>query len=66
MFFWFFKRVAIARAIVNKPSLLLADELIEALDEENSLAILDLFDNLIEKGFSIIVIIHDINVAKRS
>lgn len=60
------QRVAIARAIVNEPSLLLADEPTGSLDEENTESILTIFDDLHQKGVTIILITHDPEVAKRA
>ncbi|MFL8969132.1 ABC transporter ATP-binding protein [Helcococcus kunzii] len=60
------QRVAIARAIVNKPKLLLADEPTGAVDAETAEEILLVFDELIKNGLSIILVTHDINVAKRA
>ncbi|WP_394238261.1 ABC transporter ATP-binding protein [Niallia oryzisoli] len=60
------QRAAIARAIVNEPSLLLADEPTGSLDEENTEYILNIFDELHQKGVTIILITHDLEVAKRA
>ncbi|WP_428912665.1 ABC transporter ATP-binding protein [Niallia sp. Krafla_26] len=60
------QRVAIARAIVNEPALLLADEPTGSLDEENTEFILNIFDDLHQKGVTIILITHDAEVAKRA
>lgn len=60
------QRVAIARAIVNGPSLLLADEPTGSLDEETTESILGIFDDLHQSGVTIIMITHDMEVAKRA
>jgi len=60
------QRVAIARAIVNEPSLLLADEPTGSLDEKTTESILEIFDELHERGVTIILITHDPEVAKRA
>jgi putative ABC transport system ATP-binding protein len=60
------QRVAIARALVNEPSLILADEPTGSLDEETTESILNLFDRVHKKGATIVVITHDIEVAKRA
>lgn len=60
------QRVAIARALVNNPDLILADEPTGAVDENTSKEILDLFDKLVTSDRAIIVVTHDINVAKRA
>lgn len=58
------QRVAIARAIINNPSVILADEPTGALDKENEKNIMELFVNLYKQGRTIIIVTHDINIAK--
>lgn len=58
------QRVAIARAMVNQPSVLLADEPTGALDSATSCNIMELFKQLHANGQTIIIVTHDINVAK--
>lgn len=60
------QRVAIARALVGNPSLILADEPTGALDSNNGAQVMELFDELHKEGATIIMITHDINVAKRA
>ncbi|MDT3438232.1 MULTISPECIES: ABC transporter ATP-binding protein [unclassified Pseudofrankia] len=57
------QRLAIARALVNSPTLLLADEPTGALDSEGGLEILELFRRLHADGQTIIVITHSADVA---
>ena len=58
------QRVAIARALCSKPSLLLADEPTGALDQNSGAEVLRLFTKLHEMGNTIVMITHDLNVAK--
>ena len=57
------QRVAIARAIVGDPKLLLADEPTGALDSASGAQVMELFQQLHDKGSTIIMITHDHNIA---
>lgn len=59
------QRVAIARAIVNDPDIILADEPTSALDSDTANEIVGLMKGLQSLGKTIIVVTHDINVAKK-
>ncbi len=60
------QRVAIARALVNQPSLLLADEPTGALDSKTGQDVLQIFKQLHQQGMTLVVVTHDMNVAKRA
>ncbi len=58
------QRVSIARALVGEPALLLADEPTGALDSASGKDVLALFGQLHKMGNTIVMITHDLNVAK--
>ena len=57
------QRTAIARALVNEPRLILADEPTGALDSKSAQELMDLFSELHEAGSTILLITHDRDVA---
>ncbi|MCI7639095.1 MAG: ABC transporter ATP-binding protein [Clostridiales bacterium] len=60
------QRVSIARAIVTRPKLILADEPTGALDSKTSREIIDIFHDLHSQGNTIVLITHDNNIAKQA
>jgi ABC-type lipoprotein export system ATPase subunit len=59
------QRVCIARSLINEPLILLADEPTGALDSKTGQAILELFDELVAQGKTIMLVTHDPSVAHR-
>ncbi len=60
------QRIAIARALVNNPKLLLADEPTGNLDSQSSKDVMDILEELNKEGLTIILVTHDPEIAKRA
>jgi putative ABC transport system ATP-binding protein len=58
------QRVGIARALTNRPAVLLADEPTGNLDSKSSVEILGMFKDLHREGMTIVLVTHDPNIAK--
>ena len=58
------QRVCIARALINEPKILLADEPTGNLDQKNGEIVLNLFKQLHEEGHTIILVTHNPEIAK--
>ncbi len=60
------QRVSIARALASHPALILADEPTGALDSKSGIEIMQMMHELHEEGNTIILITHDLNIAKQA
>jgi putative ABC transport system ATP-binding protein len=58
------QRVAIARALANEPKLLLADEPTGNLDSRTSIEIMGVFQRLNERGITVIMVTHELDIAR--
>jgi putative ABC transport system ATP-binding protein len=60
------QRVAIARALANDPPILVADEPTGSLDSMTSAAVIDLFEALVKRGKTVVLVTHDRDIARRA
>jgi len=60
------QRIAIARAMISKPKVILADEPTGALDSKTSLEVMDIFDDINRQGVTIIIVTHEHDIAMRT
>jgi putative ABC transport system ATP-binding protein len=60
------QRVAVARALVNSPSIILADEPTGNLDSKTSIDIMNLFEDIFDQGNTIIVVTHEEEIARHA
>jgi len=60
------QRVAVARALVNNPSIILADEPTGNLDTKTSIDIMRLFEQIHEKGNTVILVTHEEDISKHA
>lgn len=57
------QRAVLARALINNPDIILADEPTGSLDEQNSEIVVDIFQQLVQQGKTILTVTHDYAVA---
>jgi len=60
------QRIAIARAMISKPKVILADEPTGALDSKTSQEVMDIFDEINAQGITIIIVTHERDIAERT
>lgn len=60
------QRIAIARAIISKPKIILADEPTGALDSETSFEVMDLLKEVNNSGITVIIVTHEHDIAERT
>ncbi|MGD8188792.1 ABC transporter ATP-binding protein [Brevibacillus ginsengisoli] len=60
------RRIALARALINHPQVLLADEPTGALDQENADMIMELFRDIHREGCTVVMVTHDLQLASRT
>ncbi len=58
------QRVSIARAIVKKPKLILADEPTAALDYTTSIEVLSVIEDIVKQGATVMMVTHNVEIAK--
>jgi putative ABC transport system ATP-binding protein len=60
------QRIAIARALIGKPKVILADEPTGALDSKTSLEMMDLFKEINDEGITVIIVTHEKDISERT
>lgn len=58
------QKVAIARALVKKPDIILADEPTASLDQQNRDGIMKIMRELAQQGIAVVMVTHDINISQ--
>ena len=59
------QRLSIARAMANDPAILVADEPTGSLDSATAVAVIDIFEGLVQEGRTVFLVTHDRDIAKR-
>jgi putative ABC transport system ATP-binding protein len=60
------QRIAIARALISKPKIILADEPTGALDSTTSMEVMDILQEINNTGITIIIVTHEHDIAERT
>jgi putative ABC transport system ATP-binding protein len=60
------QRIAIARALISKPKVILADEPTGALDSQTSFEVMDLFKEINNEGVTVLIVTHENDIAHRT
>ena len=60
------QRIAIARALANDPSIIVADEPTGSLDSVTADAVLRVLEGLVEQGKTLVLVTHDVDIAQRA
>lgn len=60
------QRIAIARAMISKPKVILADEPTGALDSKTSQEVMNIFDAINKEGITVIIVTHERDIAERT
>lgn len=60
------QRIAIARALISKPKVILADEPTGALDSKTSMEVMDILDDVNKQGITMIIVTHEKDIAERT
>lgn len=60
------QRIAIARALISKPKVILADEPTGALDSSTSLEVMELFKEINQSGITVIIVTHENDISRKT
>jgi putative ABC transport system ATP-binding protein len=60
------QRIAIARALISKPKVILADEPTGALDSETSMEVMELFKEINQHGITVIIVTHENDISAKT
>jgi putative ABC transport system ATP-binding protein len=60
------QRIAIARALISKPKIILADEPTGALDSNTSMEVMELFKEINQSGITVIIVTHENDISKKT